>query len=113
MKTDLRREERSQTYAKVILLDNNTPGYLRDLSKQGCKISLLNPVTVLKDDVILFKIVPDDENNIPAFQLSLRVFWTRYDLLYFSIGGTVILPQEEENKENLNRIYNYYAGINQ
>ena len=111
MKTNLRREKRSQTYAKVILLDSGTPGYLRDLSKQGCKISLLNPV--MKDDMIIFKIIPDDENNIPAFQLSLKVFWTRYDSLYFSIGGTVILPEQEESKEHLEKIYNYYAGINQ
>ncbi len=113
MKTDHRREKRSQTYAKVILMDSGTPGYLRDLSKQGCKISLLNPVPVMKDDVILFKIIPDDENNIPAFKLSLKVFWTRYDSLYFSIGGTVILPEGEEDKESLKKIYNYYAGINQ
>jgi len=112
MKTNLRREKRSQTYAKVMLLDSGTAGYLRDLSKQGCKISLLNPVPVMKDDVIIFKIIPDDENNIPAFQLSLKVFWTRYDSLYFSIGGTVILPDGKESKENLEKIYNYYAGIN-
>ena len=100
-------------FAKVVLVKENSPGYLRDISKGGCYIALLKPAAVEKQDILELTVIPGDEIDIQNFQLNLEVFWVRTEPLYFCLGGKVSALPGRENEERLERLIRYYAIIPQ
>jgi hypothetical protein len=106
---DKRREERNKVYAKVMLMEDLSPGYLRDLSKSGAQISFLKQVPAQKGQTLTLRIIPGDEIDIPTFQLTLTVCWTGSDTVYYSLGGTVSAAANTETQDALRRLYSYYA----
>jgi len=109
MGNEKRKEARNKVYAKVMLMDDLSPGYLRDLSKSGAQISFLKQVAARKGDALFLRIIPGDEIGIPSFMLTLEVCWTSSDTVYFSLGGTVSVPAGAEDQAPLERLYDYYA----
>ncbi len=101
------------TFAKVVLVKDNSPGYLRDISKSGCYIALLKPAVVEKQDILELIIIPGDEIGIQYFKLNLEVLWIRTESLYFCLGGKVSALPGPENKERLEQLIRYYAIIPQ
>jgi hypothetical protein len=109
MGSEKRREERNKVYAKVMLIDDLSPGYLRDLSRSGAQISFLKPVAAGNGEALSLRIIPGDEIGIPPFPLTLTVCWTGSDAVYFTLGGTVTAPPGPENRGFLEQLYGYYA----
>ena len=109
MSTEKRKELRNKTYAKVLLKKNNTPGYLRDLSIDGCRISFLKPFPAKKGDAFILTIIPGDEIGIHHFTVFLEVCWLRSDSIFFTVGGRVSPLPGKENQERFKKLYDYYA----
>jgi hypothetical protein len=109
MGMEKRKEERNKVYAKVMLVNDLSPGYLRDLSKSGAQISFLKQVPAKEGEALLMRVIHGDEIGIPPFKLTLTVRWTGSDPVYYSLGGTVTAPPDEGNQGLLARLYAYYA----
>jgi hypothetical protein len=111
MSQEKRRSERRRAYAKVFVEGRNLPGYLRDVSRQGCQLALLeNPDIELGHD-LTFTVLPLEEARLPSFSLTLRIAWIRPDPLYRFVGGPIVgSPAAKEQQKNLRRLYAYYAG---
>jgi len=112
MATEKREETRNKVYAKVISMKDNTPGYLRDLSKSGCQISFIKPIKVEKGDALTLHIIPGEEIGIADFKIFLEILWTHFDSFYFSVGGRVSPLPGAENQQQLNNLYAYYTELN-
>ncbi len=109
MLNEMRREDRSKAYAHVILVEENIPGYLRDVSESGCQISFIRQFPVKKEDLLTLIIKPGKVIGIPDCKVIFQVIWTRSDSMYFSVGGRVKPQPGDKNQENLQKLYEYYT----
>ena len=82
-----RREKRFASYAKVVLVETNNLGYLRDLNSLGCQIDFLEPPPIKPEDTVEVRIIPNEELNLPNIDLFLSIRWMRQEDPFFSIGG--------------------------
>ena len=110
MKANKRDQKRKKTYAKVVYADDSTPGYLRDVSDQGCRISFIKPIPAQEHDVVELKIIPQQETRIPAFRLFFEICWVSIDSVYFSIGGEVSLLPEDTDRERYAHLVEFYKN---
>lgn len=109
MGTEQRKSSRNKTYAKVLLQDSSTPGYLRDLSRDGCQLALVRPLSVQKGDSLTFSVLPAEEMGIPRFLLTVEIVWARNDPVYFLLGGVIESLNDTESEERLRKLFKYYA----
>lgn len=107
---DIRSERRARLHAKVVLLEGKIPGYLRDLSGQGCRITLLRPAPLRRNDRVTLRVLPGEESAIPSFSISLEVLWTRADPVYFFLGGRVRPLAGASDLAPLEKLRAYYEA---
>ena len=106
MAEDQRRNPRSKTYAKVLLVDSGTLGYLRDLSREGCQLAFIGDPRVDKDKVLNVEVLPAEEMGIPRFAMEVQVMWTREDPVYHLAGGLITSTQD---RQRLEQLFEYYV----
>src|SRR3990172_3619836 len=89
--TPSRRERppRRGTYARVLYGSGENPGYLRDLSTDGCRISFVEPVEVPEGSDLAVQVVPDLAVGIEAFRVTLKIKWIRQESVFCSVGAEV------------------------
>ena len=105
MAEDQRKNPRSKTYAKVLLPDSGTLGYLRDLSWEGCQLALVGDPRVEKHKVLTVEVLPDIEMGIPRVSMEVQIMWTREDPVYHLAGGLIISTQDKQKFEQLFQYY--------
>ena len=105
MSEDKRKNPRSKTYAKVLLAESGTLGYLRDLSKEGCQLAFIGNPQVDKDVVIRLQVLPAEEMGIPPFSMEIQIMWTQDDPVYLLAGGLITSTQDKQRLEQLLRYY--------
>jgi hypothetical protein len=106
MGEDQRRNPRNKTYAKVLLEQSGTLGYLRDLSREGCQIAFIGDPSVENGTVVSVDVLPAEEMNIPRFSMEVQIMWTRNDPVYYLAGRLITSTQ---NKGTLEQLFEYYA----
>ncbi|HUV08326.1 MAG TPA: hypothetical protein VMX75_11390 [Spirochaetia bacterium] len=94
-----RKTKRFSSYAKIILLEQNKLGYLRDLNHLGCQIDFLEPPALQVNDEIAVRIIPNEEFGLPLLDLTLVVKWMKKESeLFFSIGAALSqIPDKHRN----------------
>jgi hypothetical protein len=102
---DQRKNPRNKTYAKVLLTDNGTLGYLRDLSREGCQLAFIGDPLVDNGTVVSVEVLPAEEMEIPRFSMEVRLMWTREDPVYHLAGGLITSTQNEQRLEELFKYY--------
>ena len=91
-----RREKRFASYAKVVLVDTNNLGYLRDLNSLGCQVDFVEPPPVKIGDKVEICIIPNEEMGIPNVELTVEIKWMRQEQPFISLGGALDhLPDEQ------------------
>jgi hypothetical protein len=105
MGEDQRRDPRSKTYAKVLLADSGTLGYLRDLSKEGCQLALIGNPLVETGTVVSVDVLPGEEMEIARFSIDVQIMWTRKDPVYLLTGGLITCTQDKGRLEQLLKYY--------
>ncbi len=108
MSKEQRRNPRSKAYAKVLLEGGSTPGYLRDLSMDGCQLALLKALPLREGDSLAVTILPDEQIGVSPFSVIIRTVWTRSDPVYFLIGARIESLPEEEQTGSLKALIDYY-----
>jgi hypothetical protein len=109
MGKEQRKSTRNKTYAKVFLEDSSTPGYLRDLSRDGCQLAMIRPLSVQKGDSLTLSVLPAEEMGIPRFSIIVEIIWTRIDPVYFLVGAVIDSVNDTESEERLGELFKYYA----
>jgi hypothetical protein len=106
---DKRGSPRSRTYAKVRIEGAGTLGYLRDLSRGGCRLSLLAPIDVTGERGLSVRVLPGPESGVPPFMLAVEVRWAKESPPYFLVGGTTRAVGGDEAETALERLLSYYT----
>ena len=106
MAEDQRKNPRNKTYAKVLLADSGTLGYLRDLSKEGCQFAFIGNPRVEKDTVLGVEVLPAEEMQIPRFSMEVQIMWTREDPVYHLAGGLITSTRD---RQRLEQLFQYYV----
>jgi hypothetical protein len=104
-----RKEKRFISYAKVILIGKESLGYLRDINSLGCQIDFIEHPPIKEGDQIDIRIIPNEELNLPAIQLTLTVRWIKEDAVYYSIGGSLsVVP--DQYSDAYQKLLSYFKG---
>ena len=101
-----RMEARNQGYAKAIL--NGRPGYLRNLTLEGCKIVTVGALPHSIEEKITFQILPEETDGPDRITLTAQLRWEKKDGPYFVYGFLILgfaNPQDESAYKNLVEIY--------
>ena len=110
MGSELRKDPRVSGYAKALLLEPKTPGYIRDLSRHGCQVAFLQAVTAAAGDLITVRVMAEHDTTLPAFDIVLRVRWVRPDSIWFAIGGEIEKAPAAGSETVFEKLVDYYAG---
>jgi hypothetical protein len=106
MAEDQRKNPRNKTYAKVLLAESGTVGYLRDLSREGCQLAFIGNPQVARDMVVTIEVLPVEEMGIPGFSMEVQIMWTREDPVYHLAGGLITSTLD---KQRLEKLFQYYV----
>jgi hypothetical protein len=109
MGKEQRKSPRNKTYAKVLHKGSSTLGYLRDLSRDGCQLALIRPLSVQKGDSLTISVLTVDEMGTPRFSLTVEILWTRSDPVYFLVGAAIASVTDTESEERIEELFKYYA----
>jgi hypothetical protein len=101
-----RKNPRNKTYAKVLLTERSTLGYLRDLSKEGCQLAFIGDPMLEKGAVVSVAVLPVEGLGTTRFTMDVQIMWTREDPVYHLAGGLI---NSTENRENFEQLFKYYA----
>jgi hypothetical protein len=110
MGSDLRKDSRVNCYAKVLFSKTMTPGYIRDLSESGCRISFVQPVPAGPEDVIELQVMAGGGIQIPPFTFHMLVRWARNDGIYFALGGDIKGVSSDTEEGTFDALVKYYRG---
>ena len=108
MSQEQRSGARLKTHAKILVKGWEIPGYLRDLSQEGCQISLTRPLQLKREEALAVAVLPDPEAGITPFNFFVQVLWTRADPVFFNLGGPIAPFPGEEHERGLRRLYAFY-----
>lgn len=106
-----KRSDRETCYAKALILENNLPGYVRDISQTGCRIDLINSVDWEPGDNIKVAIIPDPSLEIGSFRGTLEIRWVKKSEIYYLVGAQIISVKDEESRKNYKRLLHYYEKL--
>ena len=106
MAEEKRKNPRNKAYAKVLLAQNGTLGYLRDLSKEGCQLAFIGNPKAARDSIVSLEVLPSEEMGIPRFSMEVQIMWTREDPVYHLAGGLITSTQD---KQGLEQLFQYYV----
>jgi hypothetical protein len=110
MGSELRKDPRVSGYAKALVLQTMTPGYIRDLSRRGCQVAFMQPVAATAGDLLSIRVIAEHDATLPPFEISLRVRWVRPDAIWFAMGGEIETPPTAEPGAVFEKLVDYYAG---
>ena len=79
-----RMEPRNQGYAKTIM--DSRPGYLRNLTEDGCKIVTVSALPHRVGEIITFQIIPDETSGLDRITITAELRWEKNDGPYFVYG---------------------------
>ena len=77
-------EARNQGYAKVIM--DSRPGYLRNLTDEGCKIVTISALPHAIGESLTFQIIPDETSGLGRVTVNAELRWEKKDGPYFVYG---------------------------
>jgi len=83
-----RMELRNQGYAKVIM--DSRPGYLRNLTNEGCKIVTVSALPNSVGEIMTFQILPDETSGLDRITVSAELRWEKKDGPYFVYGFKLV-----------------------
>ncbi len=108
MSEEQRGNVRLKTHAKILIKGWEVPGYIRDLSQEGCQISLTRPIDLRREQALAVAVLADPETGVTPFNFFVQVLWTRADPVFFNLGGPISPFPGKEHELGLRRLYEFY-----
>ncbi len=109
MEIDKRKDPRVPGYAKAVFVDQQIPGYIRDLSRSGCQVSFMQPIPAAVGDLITVQIIAEHDPSILPFQVRLRIRRVIEDALWYSVG-TEIETIGHPDAKAFDQLVKYYSA---
>jgi hypothetical protein len=110
MGTEKRKDPRVPSYAKAVLVDQQIPGYIRDLSRSGCQVAFMQPIRAGVGDLITVQVIAEHDPSILPFQIQLRVRRVIEDPLWHSLGTQIETIFDPKEAIAFERLVSYYTG---
>ncbi len=108
MSEEQRGNVRLKAHAKILIKGWEVPGYIRDLSQEGCQISLTRPIDLRREQALAVAVLADPETGVTPFNFFVQVLWTRADPVFFNLGGPISPFPGKEHELGLRRLYEFY-----
>jgi hypothetical protein len=108
--TEQRKDPRVPSYAKAVLVDQQIPGYIRDLSRSGCQVAFMQPISAGVGDLITVQVIAEHDPTILPFQIRLRVRRVIEDALWHSLGTEIETIFDPKEAQAFDRLVSYYSG---
>lgn len=102
-----RMEARNQGYAKIII--NSRPGYLRNLTDDGCKVVTISALPNRVGEVLTFQILPDETSGLNRITVTAQLRWEKKDGPYFIYGFHINSCASDEDKKNYQKLVAQYG----
>ncbi len=109
MGSEQRRNPRVAGYAKAVFTQSMTPGYIRDISADGCQVAFMQPLPVASGDEVTIRVIAVHDPSVAPFALTLRVRWVKNDQPWSLVGGETNAPTEADARSR-DALVTYYAG---
>ena len=100
-------EARNQGYAKVML--DSRPGYLRNLTDEGCKIVMISALPHDEGERIPFQIIPDETSGLGRVSVDAELRWKKKDGPYFVYGFRIEEFGSEREAEAYHKLVTQYG----
>lgn len=102
-----RMEPRNQGYAKVIM--DSLPGYLRNLTDEGCKIVTISALPHSIGESLTFQILPDETSGLDRITVTAELRWEKKDGPYFVYGFQISSYASENDSEIYHKLVTQYG----
>lgn len=102
-----RMEARNQGYAKVII--NSRPGYMRNLTEDGCKIVAISALPNRVGEVLTFQILPDETSGLSRITVTAQLRWEKKDGPYFIYGFHIRSAASEDDRKKYQELVAQYG----
>lgn len=102
-----RMEPRNQGYAKVIL--DSRPGYLRNLTDEGCKIVTVSALPNEVGEYLTFQIIPDETSGLDRITVKAQLRWEKKDGPYYVYGFHIEDFASEDDAEVFHKLVAQYG----
>ncbi len=106
-----RHADRSYTYAKVVIVEFDEIGYMRDMSPTGVRIELFTAVELEPEMETIATIIPHQDLDIPPFNMHVQVRWIGENGPTTSVGLLAKEFQTKEGKEYYRRLLEVFNNI--
>jgi len=106
-----RRSSREKGYAKVLFEKENIPGYLRDFSPKGCRIELVESISLDQGEKRKVRIIPEEIIGIGPIIGTLEIRWLKKENIFTVIGSRLLSVKDEESKKNYKSLLVYYSRL--
>ena len=108
MNEEQRGDLRLKAHAKILIMGWEVPGYIRDLSQEGCRLSLTRALDLKREQALAVAVLADPETGVVPFNFFVQVLWTQADPVFFNLGGPLSPFPGKENELGLRRLYEFY-----
>ena len=102
-----RTEPRNQGYAKVML--DSHPGYLRNLTDEGCKIVTVSALPHKVGEILTFQILPDETSGLDRITVTGELRWENMDGQYYIYGFHIVNYSTESDSKIYHKLVTQYA----
>ncbi|PIE04530.1 MAG: hypothetical protein CSA76_03735 [Spirochaetales bacterium] len=102
-----RTEYRKLGYAKVLL--NNLPGYLRNLTGEGCKVVTFSPLPQKQNETVSMKILPDETSGLDPVSLTAELCWELTEGPYYEYGFHIASFDTPPGREIYRKLVGLYG----
>jgi len=102
------RDSREICYAKILFLEENIPGYVKDISLSGCRIDIPSKIDWKIGEMKKIIIIPEDPLEIKPIKGTVEIRWIKQVDLFYKCGMQVKSVKDRESKENYAKLLDYY-----
>ena len=102
-----RIEARHQGYAKVVF--ELHPGYLRNLTEEGCKIVMTSALPREVGEQLTIDIIPDETSGLSTVNVSGELRWVKNDAPYFIYGLHILAFGSDADAESYHKLVAQYG----
>lgn len=89
MSPEKRTALREPLYAKMLFVEDDIPGYVRNISSVGFKVETLLPFNPRNGAVYTVKVIPIDIEGCSEFSLTMEVRWVAPGSVFTALGLAV------------------------
>lgn len=106
--TDKARTPRETCYAKILFLEDNIPGYIKDISTTGCRIDIPSDVAWEIGQRKKIIIIPEEPLAIDPIKGTVEIRWIKKVEMFYKCGMQVVSVKDLHSKESYRKLLLYY-----